>query len=541
MTEQTRTRTPGPSLARASGAMAVATVVSRVSGLLSKVLLVAVLGLGTVNDSYTVANTLPTVVNELLLGGVLTSIAVPLLVRAQQRGPREGEAYAQWMITMGATLLVGATVVAVACAPLLTALYLGPHTRANAELTTAFAYLLLPGIVFYGLSALLQGVLNVRGVFGTPAWAPVVNNVVVIATLGVYALLPGAISTNPVRMGEPKLLVLGIGTAFGICAQSLIMIASLRRNRFRFRWQWGVDHRLREFGALSLWVVGYTLVSQVGMVVTTRVTGQGTPGSVATFNYAWLLSQVPYGVLGVSLLTALMPRISHAAGEQDTERFTADLSLGTRMSSVLLLPISAAMLVAGTAIGVAFFSVGHGGVAAADRLGTTLALAALGIVPFAITMLQLRAFYALKDARTPTWINVVMVAFRAGLCYLFLATVDARDLVAAVALAMSASFALGAVVGQVWLQVRVGGMRTGQTAISLGRALAATVVGALCAIAASSALSGVTGSLGPVGQAWADMLVRGLVVLVVSFGLLVVFRAPELAPVIGRLRRMAGR
>ena len=521
--------------------MAVATVVSRVSGLLSKVLLVAVLGLGTVNDSYTVANTLPTVVNELLLGGVLTSIAVPLLVRAQQRGPREGEAYAQWMITMGGVLLVGATVVAVACAPLLTALYLGPNTRANADLTTAFAYLLLPGIVFYGLSALLQAVLNVREVFGTPAWAPVVNNVVVIATLGLYTLAPGEISANPVRMGEPKLLVLGIGTALGICVQSMIMVLSLRRNHFRFRWQWGWDQRLREFGTLSLWVVGYTLVSQVGMVVTTRVTGQGTPGSVATFNYAWLLSQVPYGVLGVSLLTALMPRISRAAGNNDTVRFVDDLSLGTRMSAVLLLPISALMLVAGTAIGVAFFSVGHGSVAAADRLGATLGLAALGIVPFAITMLQLRAFYALKDSRTPTWINVIMVAFRAGLCYLFLATVDPRDLVAAVALAMSLSFALGAVVGQVWLRVRIGRLRTRQTAFNLLRALAATAVGCLCAVAASSALGPVIAEVGPVAQAWVDMVVRAVVVLLVSFGLMALLRVPELDPVLVRLRRVVGR
>lgn len=176
--------------------MAVATATSRVSGLLAKVLLVAVLGLGVVNDSYTVANTLPTVVNELLLGGVLTSVAVPLLVRAQQRGPEQGTEYARWLITMGGVLLVAATTAAVAAAPLLTELYLGPDTRANAALTTAFAYLLLPGIVCYGLSALLQAILNVRGVFGTPAWAPVVNNLVVITTVVVYALVPGAISTH---------------------------------------------------------------------------------------------------------------------------------------------------------------------------------------------------------------------------------------------------------------------------------------------------------------------------------------------------------
>ncbi len=521
--------------------MAVATGVSRVSGLLAKILLVTVLGLGVINDSYTVANTLPTVVNELLLGGVLTSVAVPLLVRAHQEGREHGEAYAQWMITMGCVLLVMATALAVAAAPLLTALYLGPHTRANAELTTAFAYLLLPGIIFYGLSALLAAVLNVRQVFGPPAWAPVMNNVVVIATVVTYALVPGEISTNPVHMGEVKLLVLGIGTALGITAQSATMMVSLRRTGFRFRWRWGWDHRLAEFGSLALWVVGYTVISQIGMVVVIRVAGQGTVGSVSTFHYAWLLSQVPYGVLGVSLLTALMPRISRSAAEQDTEGFVSDLSLGTRVSTVMLMPVSALMLTAGGAIGVAFFSLGQGDVATAGRLGTTLGFCALGIVPFAITMLQLRAFYAMKDARTPTAINMIMVVFRIVLCYGFLAVLRPEDLVIGVAVAMSLSFFLGALVGQVWLRVRLGHLQTKRIALSFGAALLATVLGSVAALGAVHGALALTGPLGAVPRAWLSLGVCSAVILLVSFGLLALFRVPELAPVTTRLRRLLGR
>ena len=517
--------------------MALATAVSRVSGLGAKVVLVAVLGLGVVNDSYTVANTLPTVVNELLLGGVLTSIAVPLLVRAQQDGARQGEAYAQWMITMGVVLLSAATVLAVAAAPLLTQLYLGSDTRANSELTTAFAYLLLPGIIFYGLSALLAAVLNVREIFGTPAWAPVANNLVVIATVAVYALVPGEISTDPVRMGEPKLLVLGVGTALGIALQSSIMVLSLRRSGFRFRWNWGWDRRLSEFGGLAFWVVLYTVISQVGMVVITRVSGQGTAGSVSTFNYAWLLSQVPYGVLGVSLLTALMPRISRSAAAGNSGEFVADLSLGVRMSAVMLLPVSALMVVAGGSIGVALFSVGAGGVEAADRLGVTLGVLALGIVPFAITMLQLRAFYAMKDASTPTWINVVMVLFRSVLCYVFLETLEPERLVVGVALAMSLSFVVGAIVGQIWLHLRVGRLGSRQIAGGILRSLAASVVGCGCAMAVVAWLRPVLGAMGPVAGAWLTVAVSTVIVLVVSFGLLALFRAPELAPALARIRR----
>ena len=210
-------RPPGPSLGRASGLMAVASLVSRVTGFLRQLALVSVLGLGVVNDSYTVANTLPNIVYELLLGGVLTSVMVPLLVRAQTEDADGGEAYTRRLLTVAGVALALATLVAMAAAPLLTRLYLGDGAGpANPELATAFAWLLLPQIFFYGLGALLGALLNTRGVFGPFAWAPVLNNVVVLAVLAVFVALPGRISLDPVRMGEPKLLVLGVGTTLGI-------------------------------------------------------------------------------------------------------------------------------------------------------------------------------------------------------------------------------------------------------------------------------------------------------------------------------------
>lgn len=537
MVDETESRSREPSLARASGVMAIATVTSRVSGLLAKILIAGVLGIGMINDSYTVANTLPTVVNELLLGGVLTSIAVPLLVRAQQNEPRDGESYAQWMVTMTIVLLGTATVLAVLAAPLLTQLYLGPSTRANTTLTTAFAYLLLPGIICYGLSALLAAILNVRGTFGIPAWAPVINNIVVIAAVTLYALVPGEISTDPVRMGDTKLLILGLGTVLGIATQCASMALALRATGFRFRWRWGWDQRLSEFGSLALWVVLYAAISQVGMIVTIRVASQGTEGSIATFNYAWLLSQVPYGVLGVSLLTALMPRISRAAVANNTRQFVDDLSFGTRMSAVLLTPVSALMVICGGSIGVAFFSLGASGISAGQRLGSTLAVAALGIVPFAVTMLQLRAFYAMRDARTPTLINLIMVIFRSVLCYVVLTTVPPENIVTGVALAMSLSFAVGAGIGQMWLHSRLGPIRTGSSALSMLRVAAASAIGCVCAVSGAGGVLAYLGPLDAIGAAWLTLIVDSVVVLAVSFGLLAITRTPELVRFSALLRR----
>ncbi|MBV8932105.1 MAG: oligosaccharide flippase family protein, partial [Kutzneria sp.] len=184
----------GPSLARASGSMAIATLASRITGFLAKILLAWLVGLSanSILDSYTVANNAPNIIYEFLLGGVLTSVIVPLLVRAKHEDADGGEAYTQRLLTVALTALTGLTVVVVAAAPLLTVLFVdNTNGRANTALVTAFEYLLLPQIVFYGLFAMVGAVLNTRNVFAPPAWAPVLNNLVMLATIGVYYVLPG--------------------------------------------------------------------------------------------------------------------------------------------------------------------------------------------------------------------------------------------------------------------------------------------------------------------------------------------------------------
>ncbi|PQP53952.1 lipid II flippase MurJ, partial [Mycolicibacterium austroafricanum] len=131
----------------------------------------------------------------------------------------------------------------------------------NRPLTTAFAFLLLPQIIFYGLSSVFMAILNTRNIFGPPAWAPVVNNVVAILTLALYVLVPGELSINPVEMGNAKLLVLGIGTTLGVVAQATVLFVALRRERISLRPLWGIDDRLKKFGMMALAMVLYVLVS----------------------------------------------------------------------------------------------------------------------------------------------------------------------------------------------------------------------------------------------------------------------------------------
>ncbi|NUT92547.1 MAG: murein biosynthesis integral membrane protein MurJ [Saccharothrix sp.] len=529
-----------PSVARASGSMAIATIVSRVSGLLSKLLLITIIGAGALNDSYQAATTLPTMINELLLGGILTSVAIPLLVRAEKEDADGGESYAQWLITMSVVVLGVGTVIAVACAPLLTAIFTSGSDEANPALVTAFAYLVLPGIVFYGLSALIGAILNTRHVFGLPTWAPVLNNVVVIVTLGVYWLMPGTISLDPVDMGEPKLLVLGLGTMLGVGVQAAVMLPAMKRTGFRFRWRWGWDRRLKEFGGLAFWVLLYVGLGLVSMAVLTNV-ALNSEGALTAYNYQWLVAQVPYGVLGVSLLTALMPKMSRAAAAHDTGALVGDLSFGNRMSSILLMPFSALMTVAGVAIGLAVFSHGEAGLVGGERMGQALALSAFGLVPYAITLLQLRVFYALKDARTPTLIQAIMVVVRIALLYAFLEFAPREKLAVGVSIAMSLSFVVGCLVGQLWLRIRLGRLRTGYTAWTICLSVVASALGFGVAAGAAWLAVRLLGTEGPVASAWVEMTVVTIVGLPLSFLLMAVFRVPEVKPVVDRISRLVRR
>lgn len=529
-----------PSVARASGSMAIATIVSRASGLLSKLLLITIIGSGMLNDSYQAATTLPTMINELLLGGVLTSIAIPLLVRAEKEDGDGGESYAQWLITMSVVLLGIGTLIAVACAPLLTALFTGDADKANPALVTAFAYLVLPGIVFYGLSALLGAILNTRHVFGLPTWAPVLNNLVMIATLVVYWLMPGEVSLDPVRMGEPKLLVLGLGTMLGVAVQAGVMVPAMKRTGLRFRWRWGWDRRLAEFGGLAFWVLLYVALGFVSMAVLTRV-ALNDEGALVAYNYQWLVAQVPYGVLGVSLLTALMPKMSRAAAKNDTGALVGDLSFGNRMSAIMLMPFSALMTVGGLPIGLAIFSHGESGLDGGERMGMALALSAFGLVPYAITLLQLRVFYALKDARTPTLIQAIIVAVRIALLYAFLEFAPRDKLAAGVSIAMSLSFVVGCLVGQLWLRIRLGRLRTGYTAWTICLTVVASAIGFGVAAGAAWLAVRLLGTEGPVATAWVRMVVLTIVGLPLSFALLAVFRVPEVKPVMDKISRLVRR
>jgi len=480
-----------------SWGMALATLVSRITGFVRIVLLAAILG-AALSSAFTVANQLPNMIAALVLEATFTAIFVPVLARAERDDRDGGAAFVRRLVTLATTLLVLATLLSVAAAPLLVRLMLGGDPKVNQPLTTAFAYLLLPQVIFYGLTSVFMAILTNRNIFGPPAWAPVVNNVVAIATLGLYLIVPGELSVDPVRMGNAKLLVLGIGTTLGVVAQAAVLLVAIRARRISLKPLWGIDDRLKRFGTMAAAMVLYVLISQVGLVVGNQIASTAAASGPAIYAYAWLVLQLPFGMIGVTILTVVMPRLSRNAAANDNPAVLADVSLATRLTLVTLIPVVAVMTVGGPAIGSALFAYGKFGEVDANYLGIAISLSAFTLIPYALVLLQLRVFYARDEPWTPILIIVVITGVKILASLLAPRVTDNPELVAGyLGAANGIGFVAGAVLGHLLLRrsLRPPGGRlldssvsrtvTGTAAAALLAALAAALVDSLLGLSQS--------------------------------------------------------
>jgi putative peptidoglycan lipid II flippase len=271
------------------------------------------------------------------------------------------------------------------------------------------------------------------------------------------------------------------------------------------------------------------------------VAADSAAGAVTIYANAWLLLQVPYGVLGVSLLTALMPRMSRAAAQGRYAEVVADLSLGSRLLAVLLIPVSVLLTVFGPQVGTALFGLRSANVDGAAQLGTALAVSAFGLLPYGITMLQARVFYALTDSRTPTLIQLVTVAVKIPLLLLSAVLLPAPDVVLGLAAANSASFLVGAAAGQLLLRRRLGRIPTGAVLSTVARALVAALVAGLLAFGAVQLVGGLLAGAGAPARAWLELVIALLVIGPVSVLGMRLLRVREMDPFVSRFERLVDR
>jgi putative peptidoglycan lipid II flippase len=498
------------SLVRSSGVMALGTLASRVTGFLRTAVFGYALGAATLADAYNNANTLPNVVYNLALGGILTSVVVPLLVSAAKRDADRGEAYDQRMFTLGALALGGITLVATLAAGPLVELYAASVHGSERSVMVVFAYFFIPQIFFYGVSSLAGAILNVRGHFAAPMWTPVVNNVVVIA-VGLLFMVTAGLNLNTATISPGQVQLLGIGTTLGIVAQTAALIPALRK--VSFRWRPRFDFRkaeVTEIRRMAGWMFGYIATTQVAFLITTRVANEAAVrahhlhGSGYTdYSYAWLLFQLPYAIVGISVITALLPRMSAHAADGKYDLVSGDFSTGVRLSSVIVVPAAVVLAVLGPPLAEVLLGYGSMSFADARYLGEVFAVFSLGLAPYMLFQLLLRVFYALHDSRTPALIGVLTMAVNIAANLIALAVLPPSQVVAGLGAGFGAANLVGAVAGWLVLSRRIGGLDGRRIGISLVK----MHVSAIPSVLFAAAVTVMVGAVVPAGTLAALIIV----------------------------------
>ncbi|RZD83074.1 murein biosynthesis integral membrane protein MurJ [Streptomyces albidoflavus] len=498
-TAEGRAKSAGGGLARSSLLMAVGTVVSRATGLIRQVLQAAALGTGLLASTYNTANTVPTSLYTLLIGGALNAVLVPQLVRARATEPDGGRAYEQRLVTLVVCVLGVGTVLAVWAAPEIVGLYMRdtPESHEAFELTVTFARFLLPQIFFYGLFGIYGQVLNAREKFGAMMWTPVLNNVVLVAMFAAYLGLmvaPGRVED----ITAEQVRLLGIGTTAGVALQALALVPFARAAGFRFRprFDWRGTGLGRSVHAAK-WTLLFVLANQVALTVVTHFANaadQELPEAGAGYTaymYAQTIWLLPQSIVTVSLVTALLPRMSRAVAEGRVGDLRTDLTRGLRISGVVIVPTAFLFLALGPQIAALLFAHGAADAASVRPLGQMLQAFGPGLIAFSAQYLLLRGFYAFEDTRTPffmaAWIAGVDIALVSA-CHLLL---PARWAVVGMAGAYTLSYLAGLALTARLLRRRLGGrIGTGGLGRAYGKLLCAAVPAAGLGWAAARALSG---------------------------------------------------
>jgi len=496
---------------RSSALMAAGTVVSRVTGIFRDIAAAAALGFFVVADAFSLGNSLPTIVYILVIGGSLNAVFVPQLVRRMQDDADAGKAYADRLLTVAGIALVALSLIAVAAAPLIVDLYTpADYPQGAFDLAVAFARLCLPQIFFYGLYTMLSQVLNARGHFGLPMFAPIANNVVAIATFGLFIAVAGTSAAADGVLSDHEVLILGIGTTVGVAVQSLILIPVLLRRGYgwrpRFDWR---DAGLGKAGTLALWTVGLVLVNQAAYVVVTRLATQAnvdaaaaglTAAGLTTYQKAHLVFMLPHSVITISIVTAMLPALSRLAHAGDYRRVGLDVAGTMRLIAALIIPVAAIGFVLGSPISTLLFGYGAATPAQAGLMGQIVSVFMLGLLPFTLFYVLLRGFYALEDTRTPFLITVGFSLAWLGMAVpLFRAVGPGGPQVAAIAFAYGLSYWLGCGAAWLLLRRRLRGLDSRRTLATLARML-------LCGLAAVVVMVGIQDLVGPLLSWWPDRL-----------------------------------
>lgn len=438
-------------LIKSSSVMGLGTIISRATGLIRNLLLVAALGTGLLGDAFNVANTTPNIIYNLLIGGALSAVFVPLIVQSfrQEDG---GSAYISRLLSLIASALLFITIAALLLAPLLVSLYAPTFSGRSRDVTLAFALYCLPQILFYGLYGILGQVANAKEKFGPMMWAPIANNLLVIVLFSYFISVTDEISLETIS--DSQIALLGLGSTIGIALQAMILIPTLRKSglKLSFRGDWrgvGLDKALK----LASWAFMFVLISQLGFLITVNLATraavlaqeQGIAYGVGYTPYAnaYLVMLLPHSIVTISIVTALLPGLSKLAFDKKLSEVRDQLSKALRLTAILTIPASLFFFFFAEEIASAiFFGISE---QSAEYIGRVLAAMSLGLIPLSINLVLIRGLNAFENTKYQVISNLVinLVALTISL-WAFL-NLDVADITVGLGAALAISYWVGIV------------------------------------------------------------------------------------------------
>ena len=430
--------------------MTLGTILSRVTGVARLGLLAWTFGVveTRLTDTYNLANSVPNVLYELVLGGAVTAVFVPLFVEILD-GRDEGERDVSAIMNVCLAGLTAIALLGILAAPLIARFYSTSLTGAEAEAQqraiTTLLWFFLPQIPLYGLYFLGSAFMNVRKRFVLPMFTPIVNNLVLIGALVIFAVLYGNVDLESVTTAQ--LALLGLGTTLSVAPMGLLLLPSLRR--LGFRWEWRFDRALwRRVARLSGYAVGFVAANQIGFLAVQKIANE-SQGAFTAYTAAFTFFLLPVGLFVWSITTALAPSLSRTAMKPRREGMADVLSLALRSTLFLVIPCAAGFLVLAHPVVEVMLERGVVTARSTELVVAILSFLVLGLVQFSLFQVLMRASYAMQDARSPFVVNAIVIAVNIALNVAMFTWIGPEGLAAGHALAYTlAIFLQGRIVAR---------------------------------------------------------------------------------------------
>lgn len=476
------------SLGNASG-MAVGTLLSRITGVIRDIALVAAIGTGIFSDTYSVANSIPNIIYILVAGGAINAVFVPALVRHMNDDEDGGKQFTDQLLSVISAVLIVIVAVAMLAASFLIHLYATTSWSAqDVHVATIFALWCLPQIFFYGIYTVIAQILNARDVFIGPMFAPIINNVIVIVTALIFLAMNSAVPTTE-SINSFNLALLGAGTTLGVVMQAIILIPSLIKHGYGFNPRFKLAG-LGQVGDLAMWTIGFVAINQISFAIIARLTTYANvlatqQGLAATgftsYQKGQLMMMLPHSIITVSLITALLPRLSKQSHAGDMSMFGRDLVHALKLVLALITPSAALLFITGPRLGVLLYGRGASTFDQGWSLGLVASMFALALPAFSVYYLLLRSYYAQENTKTPFMINLGLNVLHVSVAVLLFWLVPIEAKVAVLGVAYAIAYSITAVLTWYRVSNRLPELATSQLARHIVRTCLASIVAMIIA------------------------------------------------------------